>query len=179
MVLSSFRGCLMNYSYDNSRNNEIIKEYNIVDDEIIVTFLDGSSVEIDYSYLEKIKKLMYKQALEREQMTDKSELAYNKKKSFDWMLAQLSLTTLYTSSFLITDSIVAKTLAIFLTGTSSILTISDGLEYKSLRKELNELEKYSLFLKMNKEDQKKIGIDRLDNLSLKDARKLVKKDIKN
>ena len=29
----------MNYSYDNSRNNEIIKEYNIVDDEIIVTFL--------------------------------------------------------------------------------------------------------------------------------------------
>lgn len=169
----------MNYSYDNSRNNEIIKEYNIVDDEIIVTFLDGSSVEMDYSYLEKIKKLMYKQALEREQMTDKSELAYNKKKSFDWMLAQLSLTTLYTSSFLITDSIVAKVLAIFLTGTSSILTISDGLEYKSLRKELNELEKYSLFLKMNKEDQKKIGIDRLDNLSLKDARKLVKKDIKN
>ncbi len=169
----------MNYSYDNSRNNEIIKEYNIVDDEIIVTFLDGSSVEMDYSYLEKIKKLMYKQALEREQMTDKSELAYNKKKSFDWMLAQLSLTTLYTSSFLITDSIVAKMLAIFLTGTSSILTISDGLEYKSLRKELNELEKYSLFLKMNKEYQKKIGIDRLDNLSLKDARKLVKKDIKN
>lgn len=169
----------MNYSYDNSRNNEIIKEYNIVDDEIIVTFLDGSSVEMDYSYLEKIKKLMYKQALEREQMTDKSELAYNKKKSFDWMLAQLSLTTLYTSSFLITDSIMAKVLAIFLTGTSSILTISDGLEYKSLRKELNELEKYSLFLKMNKEDQKKIGIDRLDNLSLKDARKLVKKDIKN
>lgn len=169
----------MNYSYDNSRNNEIIKEYNIVDDEIIVTFLDGSSVEMDYSYLEKIKKLMYKQALEREQMTDKSELAYNKKKSFDWMLAQLSLTTLYTSSFLITDSIVAKVLAIFLTGTSSILTISDGLEYKSLRKELNELEKYSLFLKMNKEDQKKIGIDRLDNLSLKDARKFVKKDIKH
>lgn len=169
----------MNYSYDNSRNNEIIKEYNIVDDEIIVTFLDGSSVEMDYSYLEKIKKLMYKQALEREQMTDKSELAYNKKKSFDWMLAQLSLTTLYTSSFLITDSIMAKVLAIFLTGTSSILTISDGLEYKSLRKELNELEKYSLFLKMNKEVQKKIGIDRLDNLSLKDARKLVKKDIKH
>ncbi len=169
----------MNYSYDNSRNNEIIKEYNIVDDEIIVTFLDGSSVEMDYSYLEKIKKLMYKQALEREQMTDKSELAYNKKKSFDWMLAQLSLTTLYTSSFLITDSIMAKVLAIFLTGTSSILTISDRLEYTSLRKELNELEKYSLFLKMNKEDQKKIGIDRLDNLSLKDARKLVKKDIKN
>lgn len=169
----------MNYSYDNSRNNEIIKRYDIVDNKIIVTFIDGSSVEMDYSYLEKIKKLMYKQALEREQMTDKSELAYNKKKSFDWMLAQLSLTTLYTSSFLITDSIVAKTLAIFLTGTSSILTISDGLEYKSLRKELNELEKYSLFLKMNKEDQKKIGIDRLDNLSLKDARKLVKKDIKN
>lgn len=169
----------MNYSYDNSRKNEIIKRYDIVDNKIIVTFIDGSSVEIDYSYLEKIKKLMYKQALEREQMTDKSELAYNKKKLFDWMLAQLSLTTLYTSSFLITDSIVAKVLAIFLTGTSSILTISDGLEYKSLRKELNELEKYSLFLNMNKEVQKKIGIDRLDNLSLKDARKLVKKDIKH
>ena len=169
----------MNYSYDNSRNNEIIKEYNIVDDEIIVTFLDGSSVEMDYSYLEKIKKLMYKQALEREQMTDKSELAYNKKKSFDWMLAQLSLTTLYTSSFLITDSIMAKVLAIFLTGTSSILTISDGLEYKSLRKELNELEKYSLFLKMNKEDQKKIGIDRLDNKLGAINSMIQKKDIKN
>lgn len=169
----------MNYSYDNSRNNEIIKEYNIVDDEIIVTFLDGSSVEMNPSYLEKIKELMYNQALEREQLVNKEELVYNRKKSFDWMLAQLSLTTLYTSSFLITDSIVAKALAIFLTGTSSILTISDGLEYKSLRKELNELEKYSLFLKMNKEDQKKIGIDRLDNLSLNDARKLVKKDIKN
>ena len=161
----------MNYSYDNSRNNEIIKEYNIVDDEIIVTFLDGSSVEMDYSYLEKIKKLMYKQALEREQMTDKSELTYNKKKSFDWMLAQISLTTLYTSSFLVTDSIVAKALAIFLTGTSSILTISDGLEYKSLKEELNELEKYSLFLKMNKEDQKKIGIGKLDNLSLDDVKR--------
>ena len=169
----------MNYSYDNSKNNEIIKGYNIVEDKIIVTFLDDSSVEMDSSYLEKIKKLMYKQALEREQMINKEELVYNKKKTFDWMLAQLSLTTLYTSSFLITDSIMAKVLAIFLTGTSSILTISDGLEYKSLRKELNELEKYSLFLKMNKEDQKKIGIDRLDNLSLKDARKLVKKDIKN
>ena len=167
----------MNYSYDNSKNNEIIKGYNIVEDKIIVTFLDDSSVEMDSSYLEKIKKLMYKQALEREQMINKEELVYNKKKTFDWMLAQLSLTTLYTSSFLITDSIIAKALAIFLTGTSSILTISDGLEYKSLKEELNELEKYSLFLKMNKEDQKKIDIGKLDNLSLKDARRLVKKDI--
>ena len=167
----------MNYNYDNSKNNEIIKGYNIVEDKIIVTFLDDSSVEMDSSYLEKIKKLMYKQALEREQMINKEELVYNKKKTFDWMLAQLSLTTLYTSSFLITDSIIAKALAIFLTGTSSILTISDGLEYKSLKEELNELEKYSLFLKMNKEDQKKIDIGKLDNLSLMDARRLVKKDI--
>ncbi len=167
----------MNYNYDNSKNNEIIKGYNIVEDKIIVTFLDDSSVEMDSSYLEKIKKLMYKQAFEREQMINKEELVYNKKKTFDWMLAQLSLTTLYTSSFLITDSIIAKALAIFLTGTSSILTISDGLEYKSLKEELNELEKYSLFLKMNKEDQKKIDIGKLDNLSLKDARRLVKKDI--
>ena len=127
----------MNYSYDNSKNNEIIKGYNIVEDKIIVTFLDDSSVEMDSSYLEKIKKLMYKQALEREQMINKEELVYNKKKTFDWMLAQLSLTTLYTSSFLITDSIIAKALAIFLTGTSSILNISDGLEYKSLKEELN------------------------------------------
>lgn len=167
----------MNYNYDNSKNNEIIKGYNIVEDKIIVTFLDDSSVEMDSSYLEKIKKLMYKQALEREQMINKEEIVYNKKKSFHWMLAQLSLTTLYTSSFLITDSIIAKALAIFLTGTSSILTISDGLEYKSLKEELNELEKYSLFLKMNKEDQKKIDIGKLDNLSLNDARRLVKKDI--
>lgn len=137
----------MIYSYDNSKNNEIIKKYDIVNDN---TFLDDSSVEMNYSYLGKIKELMYKQALEREQIVNKEEIVYNKKKSFDWMLAQLSLTTLYTSSFLVTDSIVAKALAIFLTGTSSILTISDGLEYKSLKEELNELEKYSLFLKMNK-----------------------------
>ena len=169
----------MNYNYDNSKNNEIIKGYNIVEDKIIVTFLDDSSVEMDSSYLEKIRKLMYKQALEREQMINKEELVYNKKKTFDWMLAQLSLTTLYTSSFLITDSIIAKALAIFLTGTSSILTISDGLEYKSLKEELNELEKYSLFLKMNKEDQKEIGIGKLDNLSLKDTRQLVKKYIRH
>lgn len=88
------------------------------------------------------------------------------------MLAQFSLTTLYTSSFLITDSIVAKALTIFLVGTSSILTISDGLEYKFLKEELNELEKYALFLKMNKEDQKKIGIGKLDNLSLDDVKKV-------
>ncbi len=162
----------MNYSYDNSKNNEIIKRYNIVNDKIIVTFLDDSSVELDYSYLGNIKELMYKQALEREQLVNKDELVYNKKKSFDWMLAQFSLTTLYTSSFLITDSIVAKALAIFLAGTSSILTISDGLEYKFLKEELNELEKYSLFLKMSKEKQDKIGIDRLDNLSLDDVKKI-------
>ena len=126
---------------------------------------------MNYSYLGKIKELMYKQALEREQIVNKEEIVYNKKKSFDWMLAQFSLTTLYTSSFLVTDSIVAKALAIFLTGTSSILTISDGLEYKSLKEELNELEKYSLFLKMNKEDQKKIGIGKLDNLSLDDVKR--------
>lgn len=165
----------MNYSYDNSKDNEIIKKYNIVDDKIIVTFLDDSSVEMDYSYLGKIKELMYKRALEREQIVNKEEIVYNKKRSFHWMLAQLSLTTLYTSSFLITDSIVAKALAIFLTGASSILTISDGLEYKSLREKLNELEKYSLFLKMNKKDQKKIDIGKLDDLTLKDTRKLVKK----
>ena len=126
---------------------------------------------MNYSYLGKIKELMYKQALEREQIVNKEEIVYNKKKSFDWMLAQLSLTTLYTSFFLITDSIVAKALAIFLTGTSSILTISDGLEYKFLKEELNELEKYSLFLKMSKEKQDKIGIDRLDNLSLDDVKR--------
>lgn len=80
--------------------------------------------------------------------------------------------TLYTSSFLITDSIVAKALATFLAGTSSILTISDGLEYKSLKEGLNELEKYALLLKMNKEDQKKIGIGKLDNLSLDDVKKI-------
>lgn len=56
----------MNYSYDNSKNNEILKKYDIVNDKIIVTFLDDSSVEMDYSYLGKIKELMYKQALERE-----------------------------------------------------------------------------------------------------------------
>ena len=82
----------MNYSYDNSKDNEIIKKYNIVDDKIIVTFLDDSSVEMDYSYLGKIKELMYKRALEREQIVNKEEIVYNKKKSFHWMLAQLSLT---------------------------------------------------------------------------------------
>ena len=162
----------MNYSYDNSKDNEIIKKYNIVDDKIIVTFLDDSSVEMDYSYLGKIKELMYKRALEREQIVNKEKIVYNKKKSFHLMLAQLSLTTLYTSSFLITDSIVAKALATFLAGTSSILTISDGLEYKSLKEGLNELEKYALLLKMNKEDQKKIGIGKLDNLSLDDVKKI-------
>lgn len=96
------------------------------------------------------------------------------------MLAQLSLTTLYTSSFLIIDSIVAKVLAIFLTGTSSILTISDGLEYKSLKEEIDELEKYSLFLKMNKKVQKKIGIGKLDNLSLYDVKRFYNRQyIKN
>ena len=42
----------MNYSYDNSKNNEIIKKYDIVNDN---TFLDDSSVEMNYSYLGKIK----------------------------------------------------------------------------------------------------------------------------
>lgn len=49
---------------------------------------------MNYSYLGKIKELMYKQALEREQIVNKEEIVYNKKKSFDWMLAQLRLTYL-------------------------------------------------------------------------------------
>lgn len=76
----------MNYSYDNSKNNEIIKKYDIVNDN---TFLDDSSVEMNYSYLGKIKELMYKQALEREQIVNKKEIVCNKKKSFDRMLASL------------------------------------------------------------------------------------------
>ena len=73
----------MTFSYELANLNEVIKKYVVVKNKVIVYYLDGSSLEMEYTkeIEENLKNLMIKQALERTISSAPHEVVENLRKS--------------------------------------------------------------------------------------------------
>ncbi len=178
----------MNYAYGSKKDCEIIKNFKIKDNQIVINFLDGSFYKVDNTdeNLQKILNLMLEQAIDRNN-ADALNDAFRAKNSA--LLSSFS-------SLIVSFS--TCTLAYNLEGNGQIgsyvlggivFAISVGLGISSIprSKEIDELKKYRLFLSIRErllekendlnlyngiKNKSKLNIGTLDNFSLTDLKKI-------
>lgn len=179
----------MKYGYDGVEEKELIYNYTINDNKIIITYLDGSSEEIPLTR-ENEKELLNKmieQAIER---NNSSALSLAKRER-NWNCFQGILTALMMCAnggiVSLSDDIVANTFCGIACISAGLCTIGYGMSYKFSKDEVEELKKYDIYLSIRKrleasaelvfkgvKMQEALTINTLDNYSLKDIKKIRK-----
>ena len=179
----------MKYGYESADSQQIIKNYDIIDNKIIINFLDGASHEIPFIEENEISLLnqLLKQAYERKEVRGlnevKLELIINLLKG----LTNLSASGLCLSGVIYSDSISQKFLWGAITTINLLCCGGYGKKYKSSNDELKELKKYDIYLSIrekletldnsnifnwvNKMGQP-LNINTLDDYSLNDIKKI-------
>lgn len=171
----------MKYVYGNVEKNEIIKNYKIVDNKIIVTYLDGSNLEFDLSRENELLDIMMRQAIERNDgvIDDLDNIhADSSGNAILWVII-----TMYSSGLAVELANRYKEFGVLVMPIIvSIPFIFSGRKYKNLK---DELIKYNIYLSMYeklekmekaelfkgiKTDENILNINTLDNYSLKDIK---------
>lgn len=174
----------MNYNYKNYKDNEIVKRFDKMDDKIVITFLDDSLVVLDLN--DENEKdaldLLLKQAIER----DKSDALENaiSKRTIYLLIGILSSigVDLTLRNFLSNPNIflLALNTLLFLLNGSNVIKL--GKKFENSYKEIEEIQKYRIYLQIKEElDGKKNGIKNindLDKFSLNDVKNLQKTLVK-
>lgn len=170
------------------KESELIQNYQIIDDKIIITYLDGSQKEKPFTK-ENEKKLlceMLRQAIER----SKSPELYNTKKSRKDRLSsdivtEITLAALLSSNLRLND---IKDWGVIVAGAGlGIVAIISILSYISKSDKIKELEKYDIYLEIKKQlenstdpnlfngvknKEEILNINTLDHYSLKDIKRI-------
>ena len=171
----------MTFSYEIANLNEVIKKYVVVKNKVIVYYLDGSSLEMEYTkeIEENLKNLMIKQALERTISSAPHEVVENLRKSFDNFAINLSLgiAALTGSSF--ANGMELNILLTLIGTILSSMAIMHGINYIINKKRLNELLKYQIYFSIKELLDKnpdlldqKLNINDIDNYSLLELAKI-------
>ena len=183
-------GINMRFAYEGANLNSLIKKYEINESILVVTFFDDKEVMMDLSEEENILETLLEQAIERNENLESEldKLVTMKKRArillcvlFYGML--LDTITAYTteSSF---NRILQCISGGLLMGVVSVFTAI----YKEIDANINELNKYDLYLKIKDEleqnfdnpylftginkKKRNLNINTLDGCSLKDLKKL-------
>lgn len=186
----------MKYGYKNIENGELIQNYTIDDGKIKITFLDGTYYEMPLTIENEINLLnkMFKQAEDRSQSSALEDAKKRKKRIL------LSNAVGFFSVALLISTVSAIVLDVPYT-TSALLGINAGFgmaladkgSYKHQKEEIEELEKYDIYLAMREVLEKNIAnpilyneidkqheglnINTLDEYSLKDI-KVIQNNLK-
>lgn len=174
----------MKYAYEGADKEEIISSYKIVGENIIVNFLDGSSIKIPLTLMgeQEVQNEMLKQAKDRND-SDTYKRVINGGK------AQLLAILLNCLTILLnTTSDNTPTLKLLLTCASACCIALCGKNYLDSEKESKDIEKYDIYLKIKPRldrlnnsnlfnGGKELNINTLDNFSLEDI-KQIKENLK-
>ena len=139
----------MKYGYDYDSLNELIDNYKVDNNKIIIIYLDGSIEERILNSDEE--KLLLSQMLRQAKIRNQSDMYSNLKQEkvmlTSWLVAITSNLFLDTSS-LFNDSIgsIMKSILATLGCINSVCIVYGGIKYNLLNKKLDELEKYDIYL---------------------------------
>lgn len=174
----------MKFGYECDNLNELINNYKIKENKIIVTFLDGSKEERTLTKVEE--KLILDQMLNQAKFRSESDMRYNLEKEKTMLtscLVAITSNMFLDMAALVNDSVgsIIKTIFATLGCVNCVSIIYGGLKYNILNNKLNELEKYDIYLAIYEElekykdeidiykglkKQNKININTLDNYTL-------------
>ena len=181
----------MKYTYDHIELSSIIEKYKINHDKIIVNFLDGSSYELpsNKENEEIIKRRMLKQAIARDESHALKEAKKKQIKALIWSIFQTYLTAICISNSYSNNGTMTATMLSYISG---IIVVLHGIEFKIDSEEIEEIEKYKIYLSIKDrlEDniknpilyvgvnsiEKELNINTLDNYSLNDI-KIIKNNL--
>lgn len=181
----------MKNGYDGAESEELIENYEISNDKIVITFLDGSNLEVPLTEENETNLLnqMLKQAEERSRKSSIYDLKQKKKKSLIFAISQAGITMLNAATFSTTDQKENATFASILGGLTATATVLYSLGYKFISDEIRELEKYDIYLSIResleaiddpnifsgiKKQGMPLNINTLDGYSLSDMKKIRK-----
>ena len=135
----------MKYTYDHIELSSIIEKYKINYDKIIVNFLDGSSYELPLNKEneEIIKRRMLKQAIARDESDALKEAKKKQIKALIWSIFQTYLTAICISNSYSNNGTMTATMLSYISG---IIVVLHGIEFKIDSEEIEEIEKYKIYL---------------------------------
>lgn len=176
----------MKYGYDGVSNDQLIKNYKISDNKIVITFLDNSNYEIALTKENENNLLntMLEQAQDRDQSSILINLQMKKKKHLIIAIVDAVCTLFNAININTYSDSYAKIWYEFLFCMTLLCTIVNSAIYKDYDQIISELKKYNIYLSIREELEKNINepnlfngvknqqeglnINTLDNYSLND-----------
>lgn len=178
----------MKYGYEGADLSELINNYKVEGDKIVVTFLDKSTFEV--ALTEGTEKTLLEEMLKQAYDGSTSEemcLAQKRKRRAITLGIYQSIIGISAAFFACTNYNNVQFFTIFFTGLVGIGITLNGIDYKIQKSEIEELEKYDLYLNLRrkivgvpneilfagiKSDERNININNLDDFSLSDVKRI-------
>ena len=178
----------MKYGYEGADLSELINNYKIEGDKIVITYLDKST--FDVAFTESTEKTLLEEMLKQAYDRNASEemcLAQKRKRRATMLIVYETIVGALVGvlSFINKDEL--QTLDILFLEADAMFITLNGIDYKIQKSEIEELEKYDLYLNMRskivgvpneillngiKSDERGISINNLDNFSLSDGKRI-------
>lgn len=179
----------MKYGYAHANLGELIRNYKVSNDKIIITFLDGSSKEIPFTEQNEAELLneMLKQAKIMIMYKSEHDLEVEKYDVLRRAIRMIPITFLnYVTANKSDTYQVVRTLSGVLCGLTALTIVTSSFIYNLKANELNELKKYRMYLYMKEAIDKTdaylfkgvktkgmpLNINTLDNYSLNDIEQI-------
>ena len=178
----------MKYGYEGADLSELINNYKVEGDKIVVTFLDKSTFEV--ALTEGTEKTLLEEMLKQAYDRNTSEemcLAQKRKRRAITLGIYQSIIGISAAFFAFANYNNVQFFTIFFTGLVGIGITLNGIDYKIQKSEIEELEKYDLYLNLRrkivgvpnkilfagiKSDERNININNLDDFSLSDVKRI-------
>lgn len=179
----------MNYGYENADLSKLIQKYEIIDNQIVITFLDGSNnnIALTKPNEESVLNEMLWQAFVRNNSTALDKAMEKRNENFRWMMMQAGFTLMNAFTICAAKQYGVKIFGMVLGGLTGTITLSWGISYKHFNDVVKELKKYDIYLSMRKQLEENVShevfkgiknpnetlnINTLDNYSLKEIKKI-------
>lgn len=179
----------MKYGYARANFEELIRNYKVSNDKIIITFLDGSRKEIPFTEQNEAELLneMLKQA--KIMRMNKSEHVLKVEK-YDALRGAIRMIPITFSDYVTANKSdtyqFVRTLSGVICGLAALTIVTSSFIYNLKANELNELKKYKMYLDMKEDIDKTdaylfkgvktkgmpLNINTLDNYSLNDIKQI-------
>ena len=179
----------MNYGYEGANLSHIIKKYDIIDNKIVITFLDGHHREepLTKQNEQKVLEEMLFQARDRSNSQALDEVSNMRKDELRWLMAEAGFTILAGLSACLAKQEWLRISAMILGGFAGGMTANWVLSYRRYNEVVKELVKYDIYLSMRQQLEENkdlnafnginnphglLNINTLDNYSLKEIKRI-------
>ena len=180
----------MNFDYIGRNSSELIKNFQISKDIIIINYLD-KSIEIIPFTDEKEQELLSKmlnQAEERNNNFSLNEANFSRNRLVTFLIINILLTIFFIDKSQTYEYPKYRSFFVWVSSFVGLMVVISGTEYIFKRSEINELKKYALYLQIRekfeenkndyhlfvgiKEHKEELNINTLDLYSLKEIKQI-------